>query len=140
VADPIRSHGAEAIANDSDVSTAQGSRDVIATTIEHFGRIDLLVNNAGICGSQPFEDATLDDFEMHQRAVAVERNRPVENRGVAVRLEDPEPDFAALARCGVDGIGPIKDPVKLLSALAQAVERVARSETVLIDVSTDAPG
>jgi NAD(P)-dependent dehydrogenase (short-subunit alcohol dehydrogenase family) len=37
-------------------------------TIEHFGRIDLLVNNAGICGSQPFEDATLDDFDHYWRA------------------------------------------------------------------------
>ena len=36
-------------------------------TIEHFGRIDLLVNNAGICESQSFEDATLDDFDRHWR-------------------------------------------------------------------------
>jgi NAD(P)-dependent dehydrogenase (short-subunit alcohol dehydrogenase family) len=67
VADLIRSRGGEAIANDSDVSTPQGGRDLIAVTIEHFGRIDLLVNNAGICGSQPFEDATLDDFDQYWR-------------------------------------------------------------------------
>ncbi len=58
VADLIRSRGGEVIANDSDVSTPQGGSDLIAMTIEHFGRVDLLVNNAGICGSQPFEDAT----------------------------------------------------------------------------------
>ena len=63
VADLIRSRGGEAIANDSDVSTPEGGGDLIATTIEHFGRIDLLVNNAGICGSQLFKDATLDDFD-----------------------------------------------------------------------------
>ena len=51
VADLIRSRGGEAI----------------AMTIEHFGRIDLLVNNAGICESQSFEDATLDDFDRHWR-------------------------------------------------------------------------
>ena len=51
VADLIRSRGGEAIANDSDVSTPDGGSDLIATTIEHFGRVDLLVNNAGICGS-----------------------------------------------------------------------------------------
>jgi NAD(P)-dependent dehydrogenase (short-subunit alcohol dehydrogenase family) len=67
VADLIRSRGGEAIANDSDVSTPDGGSDLIATTIEHFGRVDLLVNNAGICGSQPFEDATLEDFDQYWR-------------------------------------------------------------------------
>ena len=67
VADLIRSRGGEAIANDSDVSTPDGGSDLIATTIQHFGRVDFLVNNAGICGSQPFEDATLDDFDQYWR-------------------------------------------------------------------------
>jgi NAD(P)-dependent dehydrogenase (short-subunit alcohol dehydrogenase family) len=67
VAGLIRSRGGEAIANDSDVSTSEGGTDLIATTIEHFGRIDVLVNNAGICGSQLFEDATLDDFDHYWR-------------------------------------------------------------------------
>src|SRR5436190_12395788 len=67
IADLIRSRGGEAIANDSDVSTPDGGSDLIATAIEHFGRVDLLVNNAGICGSQLFEDATLDDFDYYWR-------------------------------------------------------------------------
>jgi NAD(P)-dependent dehydrogenase (short-subunit alcohol dehydrogenase family) len=67
VADLIRSRGGEAIADDSDVSTPEGGSALIATTIEHFGRIDLLVNNAGICGSQRFEDATLEDFDHYWR-------------------------------------------------------------------------
>ena len=67
VVELIRSRGGEAVANDSDVSTPEGGRDLVATTIEHFGRVDLLVNNAGICGSQPFEEATLDDFDHYWR-------------------------------------------------------------------------
>jgi NAD(P)-dependent dehydrogenase (short-subunit alcohol dehydrogenase family) len=67
VAELIRSRGGEAIANDSDVSSPEGGSDLIATTIERFGRIDLLVNNAGICGSQSFEDATLLDFDHYWR-------------------------------------------------------------------------
>src|SRR5215475_9371601 len=67
VADLIRSRGGEAIANGSDVSTPDGGSELIATTIEHYGRVDLLVNNAGICGSQLFEDSTLDDFERYWR-------------------------------------------------------------------------
>src|SRR2546430_17489802 len=62
MADLIRSRGGEAIASGSYVSTPPGGSDPIAMTIEHFGRIDLLVNNSGICASQPFEDATLCDF------------------------------------------------------------------------------
>ena len=67
VADLIRSRGGEAIADDSDVSAPEGGSALIARTIEHFGRIDLLVNNAGICGSQLFEDATLEDFDHYWR-------------------------------------------------------------------------
>jgi NAD(P)-dependent dehydrogenase (short-subunit alcohol dehydrogenase family) len=67
VADLIRSRGGEAIASNSDVATPEGGSELIATTMEHFGRIDVLVNNAGICESQLFEDATLDDFDRHWR-------------------------------------------------------------------------
>jgi NAD(P)-dependent dehydrogenase (short-subunit alcohol dehydrogenase family) len=67
VADLIRTRGGEAIANDSDVATPEGGGELIATTIEHFGRVDLLVNNAGICGSQLFENATLDAFDRYWR-------------------------------------------------------------------------
>src|SRR5262249_57885427 len=67
VAGLIRSRGGEAIADDSDVSTPEGGSDLIAAAIAHFGRIDLLVNNAGICGSQLFEDATVEDFDHYWR-------------------------------------------------------------------------
>src|SRR6266508_3884952 len=53
VADLIRSRGGAAIANESDISTAEGGSDLVATTLEHCGSIELLVNNAGIVGSQP---------------------------------------------------------------------------------------
>ncbi len=67
VAGLIRRRGGEAIADDGDVSTPEGGRDLIGTTIQRFGRIDLLVNNAGICGSQLFEDAALEDFDQYWR-------------------------------------------------------------------------
>src|SRR5262245_13075637 len=74
VAGLIRSRGGEAIADDSDVSAPEGGSALIARTIEHFGGIGLLVNNAGICESQLFEDATLEDFDHYWR---VHLGRPV---------------------------------------------------------------
>ena len=53
--------------------TPEGGSALIARTIEHFGKIDLLVNNAGICGSQLFEDATLEDFDRYWRCTSAGR-------------------------------------------------------------------
>ena len=40
----------EVLAIQADVSTAEGATDVVAKTIERFGRIDILVNNVGKAG------------------------------------------------------------------------------------------
>lgn len=48
VVDTIRAAGGEAVANASDVSDWNGSKELIDTALEHFGRLDVLVNNAGI--------------------------------------------------------------------------------------------
>jgi len=42
-----RAHGSEVLAFPSDVADNQGVKRIIATMVERFGRIDLLVNNAG---------------------------------------------------------------------------------------------
>jgi NAD(P)-dependent dehydrogenase (short-subunit alcohol dehydrogenase family) len=48
VVEEIRKAGGEAIANGSDVSDFEGARQMIAGAIEKFGKLDVLVNNAGI--------------------------------------------------------------------------------------------
>jgi thiamine pyrophosphate-dependent acetolactate synthase large subunit-like protein len=46
--------------------------------------------------------------EVHQERVARTRSRPVENRWIGQRIDDPAPDLAMLARAqGLDGIGPV---------------------------------
>jgi NAD(P)-dependent dehydrogenase (short-subunit alcohol dehydrogenase family) len=44
----IRAAGGEAVANGDDVASMEGGARIIATALEHFGRLDVLVNNAGI--------------------------------------------------------------------------------------------
>ena len=44
----IGAAGGQAIADGHDVSSAEGARSLIDTAVEHFGHIDILINNAGI--------------------------------------------------------------------------------------------
>jgi NAD(P)-dependent dehydrogenase (short-subunit alcohol dehydrogenase family) len=48
VVDQITSSGGSAVADSSDISTAAGAGTVVDTAVATFGRIDILINNAGI--------------------------------------------------------------------------------------------
>jgi len=48
VVDEIRAMGGEAVANGDDVSDWEGAQRLINAAVESFGRLDVLVNNAGI--------------------------------------------------------------------------------------------
>ena len=47
---------------DGDIADPATARKVVATALSRFGRIDVLVNNAGIFFAKPFVDYTLDDY------------------------------------------------------------------------------
>ncbi len=68
--------------------------------------------------------AYYNDFE-HQIRVARHRGTPVENARVGQELDDPAPDFAAMARSmGWYAEGPITDPDKAGPAIARAAAYV----------------
>lgn len=60
----IKEAGGEAIANGSSVSDKTGVENLVSQTMDAFGRIDLLVNNAGILRDKTFAKMTLDDFDI----------------------------------------------------------------------------
>src|SRR5205807_7212042 len=48
VVDAIRAAGGEAVASTDDVADWDGARHLVQTALDAFGRLDVLVNNAGI--------------------------------------------------------------------------------------------
>jgi NAD(P)-dependent dehydrogenase (short-subunit alcohol dehydrogenase family) len=48
VVDEIKAAGGDAMANTADVSSWDGAKDLIEQAIDSFGRLDVLINNAGI--------------------------------------------------------------------------------------------
>jgi NAD(P)-dependent dehydrogenase (short-subunit alcohol dehydrogenase family) len=48
---------------DGDIAHPETARNLVETSVQRFGSIDLLVNNAGIFISKPFTDYTTEDFD-----------------------------------------------------------------------------
>ena len=73
--------------------------------------------------------------EVHQEAMAKERNRPVENRWIGQRIDDPAIDLAAYARSqGVAAAGPVETAGDLPEALDAAIGAVEAGKPFLLDV------
>lgn len=68
VAELIRSAGGEATANFDDVADWVGARRVMSAAIEAFGRLDAVVNNAGVVRDQMFVSLAEDDWDAVIRA------------------------------------------------------------------------
>ncbi|MDX3239254.1 SDR family oxidoreductase [Streptomyces sp. ME03-5709C] len=52
------------VAMRGDISERETARRVIATAVERFGRVDTLVNNAGIFVAKPFTEYTEEDYRL----------------------------------------------------------------------------
>ena len=60
----IKAAGGEAIANGSSVSDEKGVENLVKQTLEKFGRIDILINNAGILRDKSFKKMENADFRL----------------------------------------------------------------------------
>jgi glucose 1-dehydrogenase len=69
----IQASGGAAVAIEADVSDAKAVASLVADTVTAFGRLDVLVNNAGIDKQQPLLEI---DTETWERTLAVDLNGP----------------------------------------------------------------
>ena len=65
VATEVNATGGIALADEHDVASAEGAQSLIAAAIERFGRLDILINNAGIIEWAALPDADLDNLQRH---------------------------------------------------------------------------
>jgi len=73
--------------------------------------------------------------ELHQERVAKERGRPVENKWIGQRIDQPDIDLAAMGRAqGAVGIGPVKHLNELAPALREAIDHVRNGQVCVVDV------
>ncbi|HEY9218763.1 MAG TPA: SDR family oxidoreductase [Phenylobacterium sp.] len=64
VVDEIIAAGGRAVANGDDVSTVQGGENICNTALENFGRVDILVCNAGILRDKTFANTSEQDWDL----------------------------------------------------------------------------
>jgi thiamine pyrophosphate-dependent acetolactate synthase large subunit-like protein len=73
--------------------------------------------------------------ELHQERVAKERGRPVENKWIGQRIDEPDIDLAAMGKAqGAVGIGPVKELSQLKGSLKVAIDQVKAGNVVVVDV------
>jgi NAD(P)-dependent dehydrogenase (short-subunit alcohol dehydrogenase family) len=63
VGDEIKAAGGEAIANGGSVSDPQGAASMVQDAMDAWGRVDILINNAGILRDKSFTKITIEDFQ-----------------------------------------------------------------------------
>lgn len=60
----IQANGGEAMAHGANVANFDEVQDMVNKTMEKWGRVDVLINNAGILRDKSFTKMTLDDFKL----------------------------------------------------------------------------
>lgn len=63
VVEEIRAAGGEAVANGDDVADWDGAQNLIHTAVDTFGRLDVLVNNAGFIRDRMLANTSEDEWD-----------------------------------------------------------------------------
>ena len=63
VVEQIKASGGEAAANTDSVATPEGGKAIIQSALDHYGRIDIVIHNAGIVRRGSLQELSYEDFE-----------------------------------------------------------------------------
>jgi NAD(P)-dependent dehydrogenase (short-subunit alcohol dehydrogenase family) len=130
VADEIRDLGGTAIVNGDDVSSWDGAQALVATAIETFGRLDVLVNNAGILRDRMLVNMTEEEWDavirVHLKgtfapthfAAAYWRERSKAGDAVDARVINTSSTSGLFANPGQTNYGAAKSGIATFSIIA----------------------
>jgi thiamine pyrophosphate-dependent acetolactate synthase large subunit-like protein len=130
----------------SSIGSALGFKDSGRLCVSIIGDGDFLMTSNALWTAAKYEIPLLVvvlnnhsyyNDEEHQERMARWRNRPIERKGIGIRIEDPVPDIPAIARAlHVQGFGSITEPDALGPALDKAIAVVEGGKPALVDVVT----
>jgi NAD(P)-dependent dehydrogenase (short-subunit alcohol dehydrogenase family) len=63
VVEEIKKNGGEAVANTDNVATPEGAEAIVRTALDTFGKVDIVVNNAGILRDKSFKNMAPEEFD-----------------------------------------------------------------------------
>ncbi len=63
VVEEIVENGGEAVASPDNVATSEGAEAIVRTALDAFGRLDIVVNNAGILRDKSFKNMAPEEFD-----------------------------------------------------------------------------
>lgn len=130
VVEEILAMGGEAVANHDDVSDWEGARNLVRTAVETYGRLDTLVNNAGILRDRMLVNMSPEEWDevvrVHLRgtfaptrhAVDHWRERSKAGEQVAARLVNTSSASGIYGNVGQTNYGAAKAGIAAFSVIA----------------------
>lgn len=129
VVDQIRAMGGQAIANGDDISDYDGSKHLIDAAIQHWGTLDVVVNNAGILRDRMIFNMSVEDFDavirvhlrgtwcMAHHAAVYWREKSKDGTLVDARIINTSSPAGLYTSMGQSNYGPAKAGIAIMTVI-----------------------